>query len=127
MRLLALASVFFVAFLVITTRRDSPALYVGGFSLAAAAIAATLLTLIAWPPAPAIALLRFRPLTWVGRISYGLYLWHWPVRGLIFGKSAQPSSKQIIIAIVVSFAISAFSFYLIELPFLRWKKRFSHA
>lgn len=127
MKWVALASVLFVAALVLSTKHDNPLLYVGGFSLAALAIAVALLTLVLWPAGPATWILRCKPLGWIGRISYGLYLWHWPVRGFVFGKSVQPSSKQIIVAIGLSFAIASLSFYLIERPFLSWKKRFSHA
>lgn len=127
MKCVALASVLFIVFLVLTTKHDNPLLYVGGLSFAALGIAVSLLTLVSWPAGLAAAVLRFKPLTWVGRISYGLYLWHWPVRGLVFGKAAQASWKQIVVAVVLSFAITSFSFYLIERPFLRWKKRFSHA
>jgi peptidoglycan/LPS O-acetylase OafA/YrhL len=127
MKWAALASAFFIVFLVLTTKHANPLLYAGGFSVAALAMAATLLALLMGPVTQATMILRFRPLVWVGRISYGLYLWHWPVRGLVFGKSAHPSVKQVIAAVVLSLAITSLSFYLIELPFLRWKKRFSHA
>ena len=123
----ALAFACLIAFLVLTTKHDNPRLYVGGFSLVAIGIAVTLLTLVSWPSGPVTAALRFKPLAWLGRISYGLYLWHWPVRGLVFGRSAHPSVKQIIAATALSLAITSLSFYVIELPFLRWKKRFSHA
>ena len=31
------------------------------------------------PRGPVRALLSLAPLVWIGTISYGLYLWHWPV------------------------------------------------
>ena len=127
MKFLSLATVVFVGFLVLNTRHDHRLLYLGGFSLVALGIAVTLLTLVSWPDGWAPAVLRFKPLVWVGHISYGLYLWHWPVRGFVFGKATQPSVKQVIAALALSFAITSLSFYLIERPFLRWKKRFSHA
>jgi peptidoglycan/LPS O-acetylase OafA/YrhL len=127
MKFAALASVFFIGFLAFTIKHDNPLLYTGGFSFAALGIAVTLLTLVSWPAAPATAVLGFKPLAWVGRISYGLYLWHWPVRGLVFGKAVQPSPRQIIVATVLTFAIASLSFYVIERPFLKWKKRFSQA
>lgn len=123
----ALVFALVIAFLVLTKKHDNPLLYAGGYSFVALGIAVTLLTLVLWPSGPVIAVLRFKPLVWVGRISYGLYLWHWPVRGLVFGKSVHPSAKQLIASVVLSLAITSVSFYLVELPFLRWKKRFSRA
>ena len=120
-----IATVGFV-YLVLTMSNDDPFLYAGGFALISLAISLALLTLLVWPPAITTTLLRFGPLVWVGRISYGLYLWHWAVRGLVFGKSLEPSTKQIVAALILSLAITSLSFYLIERPFLRWKKRFSH-
>jgi len=122
---LALLSVAFIVYLVLTASHSEPFLYAGGFSVAALAITVTLLALLMGPVTVATMMLRFKPLVWLGRISYGLYLWHWPVRGFVFGKSSQPSAKQLIVAVVLSLAITSLSFYLIELPFLRWKKRFS--
>jgi peptidoglycan/LPS O-acetylase OafA/YrhL len=126
LKALTAVAILFLGYLVFTTR-SNPALFKGVFTLASLAIAIIIAVLVTWPDSRGIGILRFAPLVWIGRISYGLYLWHWPVRGLIFGQSAQPSAKQIIAAVVLSLAITSLSFYVIELPFLRWKKRFSHA
>ncbi len=127
MKSLAMIAAVFIAYLVLTTRRDNAALYAGGFSLASMAIAVMLTVVLLWPPTLVLMSLRFKPLAWIGRISYGLYLWHWPVRGFVFGKSIQPSNKQILAATILAFLIAALSYYLIEKPFLTWKRHFSHA
>ena len=127
MKALSLVSALFLGYLVFTIKSSNPILFKGLNAFATLAIAIVLTVLIVWPTAAAFLPLKFRPLVWIGRVSYGLYLWHWPVRGLVFGRSVQPSVKQIIAAVALSFAITSFSFYLIERPFLRWKKRFSHA
>ncbi len=126
LKAVALVAGLYLGYLVFTTR-SNPAVFKGLFTLASLAITTILAVLVAWPASRGIEILRFGPLVWMGRISYGLYLWHWPVRGLIFGQATHPSVKRIIAAIVLSLAIASLSFYAIELPFLRWKKRFSHA
>lgn len=61
-------------------------------------------------------LLSVRPLTWVGDLSYSIYLWHWPV--LVYG--AAHASTPVLLGITL--ALSAGSYYLVENPFRngRW-------
>ena len=59
------------------------------------------------------------PMTYLGRISYGTYLWHWPVIVLVgAGWSLQPL-EMAALATVVATAVSALSFHLLETPIRR--------
>jgi peptidoglycan/LPS O-acetylase OafA/YrhL len=72
------------------------------------------------------AVLRFVPLVWIGRISYGLYLWHWPVKWFVYRQGNGPDSNfQMLIAILLSVGLPTLSYYLVEKRFLRWKGRFT--
>ena len=66
---------------------------------------------------PVGALLSTRPFVYVGRISYSLYLWHWPVLVACFYLLDDPSLVERALALVVAFAASAASYRWIEQPF----------
>jgi peptidoglycan/LPS O-acetylase OafA/YrhL len=70
------------------------------------------------------AVLERRPLVPIGRISYGLYLWHLPIYGFVFKYGAAlPRAAQSVAAVLLSFAVASLSFRFIEQPFLRLKRR----
>jgi len=127
MKVLTLGAVLLLAFLVLTVKSDNPMLFKGVFTLATIAITVCIATVVMWPAFPAFGILKLQPLVWIGRISYGLYLWHWPVRGFVFGAASRPAFGRIVMAIVLTFVIAGLSFYLVEQPFLKMKKRFSRA
>ena len=64
-------------------------------------------------------MLSIRPLTYVGDLSYSLYLWHWPV--LIIGVEAlgvgTPAVRLGLVAL--AFALSVVSYHLVENPIRR--------
>ena len=67
--------------------------------------------------------LKFAPLRGVGRISYGLYLYHLPIfHGLV--DRAAPTGGQVLLAVVLSFAAATVSYFVIERPLLRYGARF---
>jgi len=68
--------------------------------------------------------LSFRPLVFIGLISYPLYLWHWPL--LSFARimdEAEPTLSVKIVLLSLSFFLSIVTYYFFEKP-LRFKPRF---
>lgn len=85
-------------------------------------------------------LLAWRPVAWLGLVSYGLFLWHLPVAEYLIvpagssrlsadgpGLSAElpfaVTPILLLLTLAVSAALAAASYYLVELPFLRRKER----
>jgi len=68
-------------------------------------------------------LLMLAPVVWIGKISYSLYLVHWPI--IVFTRYAtlrEPDAIQIVLIAIASVALAAFSWAFIERPF-RWPTR----
>jgi hypothetical protein len=75
--------------------------------------------------------LSFKPLVFVGLISYSLYLWHWPIivfQGMqsTLGSGASPRMSKLI-CILVSLGLATLSWRFVELPFRSGHKRPSRA
>jgi peptidoglycan/LPS O-acetylase OafA/YrhL len=76
-------------------------------------------------------LLRVPPLSWIvylGRISYGLYVYHLFALALVIQRAVDLSFElRILLAFVLTVGLAAASYRTIEQPFLKLKKRFSYA
>jgi peptidoglycan/LPS O-acetylase OafA/YrhL len=94
-----------------------------GWLFVAAPIIASLATaaiiVSAQSAGPVSAMLAWRPAVYVGRISYGLYLYSFPIAVLGHGRGAIYEMGLI----TMSFIVAAVSFELIEKPALRLKDR----
>jgi peptidoglycan/LPS O-acetylase OafA/YrhL len=63
-------------------------------------------------------LLATPPFTFVGKISYSLYLWHWPVIVAFTYSAVHPiTPAQSLLAIAISFVLAVFSWRFVEQPF----------
>lgn len=62
-------------------------------------------------------LLAWRPVVFIGLISYSLYLWHWPV--IVFGKMLSPWSANVTLAVELglSLVLAWLSWKFVEQPF----------
>ena len=62
---------------------------------------------------------NFKPLIFIGLISYSLYLWHWPVISFIKYINVDPIDFQhMLIGVVITLFLSILSWKFIEQPFL---------
>jgi hypothetical protein len=93
------------------------ALYQGGFLFAALAVSAVIVSVVQPDRGVLGRFLSLSPLRWIGRISYGLYLWHWPVfLTLTTARTSLDGVELLTLRIGVSVALATVSFYAVERP-----------
>lgn len=93
----------------------NPGLYRGGFT--AITLASVVIVFGAMERHPALRFLEMAWLRWLGRISYGLYLWHYPI--------LRPNSP-VAMRVVAAIAAAAASYYVVERRFTRWRRRLKY-
>jgi peptidoglycan/LPS O-acetylase OafA/YrhL len=59
--------------------------------------------------------------TYLGRISYSLYLWHWPIYTLFRWTVGFDDPKLIISAVMMTFSLATASYHFVETPFRKNK------
>jgi peptidoglycan/LPS O-acetylase OafA/YrhL len=92
--------------------------------LMASLIAAGLIVYLQRPSALATGL-SWEPLVYIGKISYGLFMYHVPI--FYLGEKFKPATPYHLYAsglIVMTFAAASLSYEFVEKPFLRFKDRF---
>jgi peptidoglycan/LPS O-acetylase OafA/YrhL len=117
-RLELVAPVLFVALVVVDWKRSVFA----GPLLVTALCSAVLVLQSLDRSSPVARCLSISPMVFLGRISYGLYLWHLPILAA-FGVLGAGLTPVAIPAVGVAVLAATASYYLVELPFLRRKSR----
>ncbi len=79
-----------------------------------------LVSMIHWPGSLGFRLLELFPLCWMGRISYGLYLWQqfFFVHGSVV--TPDEAAKTFFPRVALTFAVATASYYLLERPLLTY-------
>jgi peptidoglycan/LPS O-acetylase OafA/YrhL len=104
---------------------DSSVAYYGGLSAGVAVAAALVIWgLEAAPQGLAAKALGIRPARWIGKISYGVYLWHWPIIVAMTVPAAlfawMPGSSGLVTTrLVLTFVAAGLSYRLVERPIRR--------
>lgn len=102
---------------------DAPGvLYRGGFGVVA--VAAALAVIATTVPGPVSSLLGLRALRGLGRVSYGVYLWHWPAGVLLTPDRVGVDGVALAAVRLAVTALGAgVSWMLLERPLRRWPVR----
>jgi peptidoglycan/LPS O-acetylase OafA/YrhL len=120
LRVLAVIGAGYTLWLWSTLSERSDALYRGGLLLASLAVVIVIVSVTQPDRGLLGRALSWYPLRWIGMISYGLYLWHWPVYLTITGTRTGLEGNALLFArIGVTFAFACLSYYLVELPIRR--------
>ncbi|MBD8869386.1 acyltransferase family protein [Nocardioides donggukensis] len=102
------------------------------YTLVALASAALIVWLLVPGPGPVSTRLHraftWRPVVWIGLVSYSLYLWHRVVFEIVREQAGVDTFAEQLLwgpaALAVSLAAAALSFHLVERPFLGLRSRF---
>lgn len=89
----------------------------GGFFLFDLSFAALIACVELVPDSKLAQIFSLKPFTWVGQLSYGLYLWHWPIFVWMDPERMDmPRWAVHVLAFGLTFVLASVSFYWIENP-----------
>ncbi len=114
---IGLVALLGVVAMFVRVRDFDPWLYRGGFLLMAVA-GAVLVAAVSYPGTILSRALGWRPLAWIGVLSYGIYLWHWPIMQLTRPGMDVPlhGAPLILLQAAATLAAAVLSFHFIEMP-----------
>ena len=109
-----------IAYFYLFVGEFTPWLYRGGF-LALAVFTAVLIAAATHPASPLGAILGIGLLRYLGRRSYGIYLWHWPIFMVTRPGIDVPWSEPVAIGarLALTLIIAELSYRLVEMPIRR--------
>jgi len=99
---------------------DASWMYRGGFTVFALAAAGLIAGIVQPGANPLRSALAFGPLPAIGRISYGLYLYHWPVYVLLTAERTGIDGDALLwLRLTATTVIAVVSYHVVEMPIRR--------
>lgn len=124
----SLCAVLILAVMSMTISWTSPLLYLLGFPVIALCAASLILAAMTGRPHGVLRrFLSWAPLNYCGKISYGFYLWHYPISCVVtiyFGGTHFGQLKTLAATAISTLLIASMSYWMLELPVLRLGRKF---
>jgi peptidoglycan/LPS O-acetylase OafA/YrhL len=118
--LLAVIAIAGTAVLWHTASDQAGWLFRGGLTAAALATAVVVAHVVLFPDALLARALGLAPLVWLGRISYGVYLWHWPLFTFVNADNTGLSRWPLLLTrLAGTIGLAVLSYHLVEQPIRR--------
>ena len=119
---LGILSLFLLLSMMIFSNEYEPALYQGGIVFLSL-VSAALIAVLAHPGSRLGAVFRLQPLRFLGKRSYGIYLWHYPIIVLTTPVTTAAGSNALLTTfqITVSVVVANLSWRFIETPIRHYK------
>jgi peptidoglycan/LPS O-acetylase OafA/YrhL len=124
----SLCPVLILTVMLLTLRWTSPLLFLFGFPIVAFCAAWLISAALFGKPQSLLRqFLRWSPLTYCGQISYGFYLWHFPILIVVANHVSHQNFgelKAFTITAISTLLVASASYHILELPALRLRRKF---
>lgn len=94
--------------------------FTGGSLLFSLSVAAVIAGIVLGATNPITAVLAFSPIAYLGRISYGIYLWHWPY-AVWFNAHEHFGPRRAAAVLVLTLVSAVLSYHVVEIPIRQGK------
>ena len=102
---------------------SDPLTYQGGFLAVGFLAAVVVAGLVARPTGAAARALSFGPVVYLGRISYGMYLWYFPLFEVLdHSRTGLSGTGLFVLRCAADVVLAALSFHLVEQPVRHWRR-----
>jgi peptidoglycan/LPS O-acetylase OafA/YrhL len=113
----AVIAVVVIGLMVVTSRPGSPFLSNGGYALFSVAVAAVIAAAVQSEGGAIRAVLALTPLRAIGVISYGVYLYHWPLYFWLTPERAHATGiSLLLVRVAATLAVATVSYFVVERP-----------